>query len=208
MFVSRTIHFVLFVRNCIDRKRGVGTTPRIMYLPTGQPVVVLSRPFPPLPTHKKHANAEHSPPRTSTTQEKLPTAPPAACQPQPTSTPVGPSPLSPFSPASAAAGRGSAEWQYQRLSFEETPPSADGASSSIASSSQAQAPRRKPVPVRGTHLRTGDDAPGPDYVPDRAERTRAARGEAQAQWVSMDGLDIVRRPGGPAEKFLGGDMTS
>ena len=46
-------------------------------------------------------------------------------------------------------------------------------------------PPRKPVAgaTVGTHY--ASPWPGPDYEPDEAERARAARGEGQAQWMTV-----------------------
>lgn len=52
-------------------------------------------------------------------------------------------------------------------------------------------PRRKPVPTRGTPYAVPWSAPGPDYVPDPEEQARAARGESQAQWMSLDGMEVI-----------------
>lgn len=42
----------------------------------------------------------------------------------------------------------------------------------------------------GTHY--ASPWPGPDYQPDEAEMERAARGEAQAQWMSLHGMDLKK----------------
>jgi len=60
-------------------------------------------------------------------------------------------------------------------------------------------PKRKPVPLRGTPFSSPWAAPAPDYVPDEAERARAARGESQAQRMSTLGMEIIGRGKRPRE---------
>jgi len=67
-------------------------------------------------------------------------------------------------------------------------------------------PERVQLPALGSaggHLGSG---PGPGYEPDEAERRRAARGEAQAQFLPFGGTGTDGEEGlaGPTEKFLAG----
>ena len=60
-------------------------------------------------------------------------------------------------------------------------------------------PFRQGVPPRKPHAgaKVGTPYampwPGPDYQPDEAERARAARGEAQAQWMSVYDVHMMAR---------------
>lgn len=135
-------------------------TPRIMYLPTGEPVVVVARPYPPKPTAPPPVELSRLPSIEDDTSPPTPTQPPAAAQ---VETPV----------------RSPAVTEHRRMSGLHEP----------SESFRQGMPPRKPVGgSKGTHYAI--PWPGPDYEPDEAERARAARGESQAQWMTLAGSTI------------------
>lgn len=160
--LDRLFHsFLFFFYFCarLGHRRKKITTPRIMYLPTGQAVVVTARP---LAIHR--ANPRHDAELT-----QLPV-------PQPATPPYPQAPAA--SPAPAAQ------------------PYPSPVSSPVDGSSATQEPFRQGVPPRkpvagapvGTHYAM--PWPGPDYQPDEAEKARAARGEKQAQWMTLHGMGM------------------
>jgi len=156
--------------------------PRIMYLPTGQPVIVTPTPvdvkralsMPPpielvqLETPQAQIDRPSHPARAATSN--LPTA---------------------ISPASPAGGTGDGFQEHFRQGV----------------------PPRKPVagPSVGTHYASA--WPGQDYQPDAAERARAARGEVQAQWMTLHGMGLrgdeksALGPGGDGRE-VGGNLST
>lgn len=169
------LHFVLFIRNIQDRRRGKNVTPRIMYLPTGEPVVVVPRPFPPKPTNQPGKSSEQSRRISSTLDSQSPSE-------------ERPLPQIPSSSETLSepyrAGGPSTERSPERQPYEARRTSNPGVPPTVM-------PRRKPVPTRGTPYANPWSAPGPDYVPDPEEQARAARGESQAQWMSLDGMEVI-----------------
>lgn len=168
---SRTLHFTLFIRAILDTKLGIGVTPRVMYLPSGQPVVVVERrPVPPPPS-----KARQKPLSISTSS---------------------------IPPSSSQRERPSLEIRTDTEIEVISPTSSHGPP--ISPVVDTERPRIKPAMASGALQESSEVAPGPDYQPDEAERERAARGEAQAQWMMMGETDTThsRRGDRPAEKFL------
>jgi len=143
-------------------------TPRIMYLPgTGEAVVVLARPYPPEPTHQK--------PR------KPPASPAIDLGPLP-GTNGGTNLQVPGALQHALVSE-------PRLLQSPTAGPSQSAAHVLEDHRKGPLPQtvppRKPVPGSksvGTHYATPWP---PDHVPDEAELGRAARGEAQAQWMTL-----------------------
>ena len=152
-----------------------------MYLPTGEPVVVVPRPFPPQPTYQKGKSPESSGRISSTAEDQSPSD----------ERPLPQLPNAAGEEDLRAAGP-SAERSPERQPYE-----ARRYSSSMAP--PGVVPRRKPVPTRGTPYADPWSAPGPDYTPDPEEQARAARGESQAQWMSLDGMEVIGKGKRPRE---------
>ena len=148
-----------------------------MYLPdTGEPVVVLARPYPPCPSHQNPRKASASP---AVELAPLPTAD------------VNDSPLPPITLLPTAL----ADTQLSQ-----TPTAGPPQRPSLVLDTGRErhslqvVPARKPVPgsrSAGTHYATPWP---PDHVPDEGELARAARGESQAQWMTLadSSLDFVK----------------
>ncbi|EJT71627.1 hypothetical protein GGTG_10882 [Gaeumannomyces tritici R3-111a-1] len=225
------IRFILFVRNAVDRCGGRGLTPRIMYLQTGEPVVVMRRPYPPPPTMQEPdiemgdrttaqpaagaatlsaaSTLVASPPRTSfwgVIGRKLKSnkAPLVA----PTVPSSSPQPTSPVAPESAVASSPQQQPQEQIHQESEQPqPQAQQQRQHTRSppTSPQQIPRRRPVPTRGADSERSESyGPTPAYEPDEAERRRAERGEAQAQWMTLEDMG-VRGPASGKRRGEAGD---
>ncbi|KAL8365272.1 hypothetical protein RB595_004195 [Gaeumannomyces hyphopodioides] len=213
------IRFILFVRNAIDRCGGRGLTPRIMYLQTGEPVVVMRRPYPPPPTGQEPdiemgdrtttqptagaatlsaaSTLVVSPPRTSLWGMKGRKLRGKKAAPS-----SSPQPTSPEAPESTVVSSPQEQqsWSQEQIQQESEQPQPQaqqqqeqGQQQHTRSppSSPQQVPRRKPVPGRGTGPEGSDNyGPTPAYEPDEAERRRAERGEAQAQWMTLEDMGI------------------
>ncbi|OIW29383.1 hypothetical protein CONLIGDRAFT_322879 [Coniochaeta ligniaria NRRL 30616] len=164
------------------RKNRHIPTPRIMYLPdTGEAVVVLSRPYPPEPSHQQ---PQIPSPLPAVELAPLPVTDGDANLPSPV--PLQPTPVAePRATHSPTAGP------------PQVPTLALG--SGWKGSSLQTMPPRKPLPgpkSTGTHYATPWP---PDHVPDEAERARAARGESQAQWMTLaeSALELGKQTGNP-----------
>ncbi|KAF6806328.1 hypothetical protein CSOJ01_08904 [Colletotrichum sojae] len=175
MGVVAFVHFCLFFRACIERRREIRRRrPRVMYIPeTGQTVYVVAKPFPKLPTWQ--STQTHSFPRSPQSPRQLPPHPLRL------EIPKSPDffPSSPPSSPPAQMGRQVADL-----------PSAVSAAAGI---------RRKPVPGlppnlgrgdRDRHLRPNMRPPPDDYVPDEAELERMRRGDAQPQLIMPGDVDL------------------
>jgi hypothetical protein len=154
------IHWFLFLfywcsgLSKVGRKRKGGTQPMIMYLTSGQPVVVTPAPIRPV-----------VPPRVELAQ--LPTPQVQIHQPpQPVTAGTSQVSAAAVSPISPVVADGFHEPFRQGV------------------------PPRKPV--AGTNVGTHYASPWPaqDYQPDEAEKARAARGERQAQWMTLHGMGL------------------
>jgi len=154
------IHWFLFLfywcsgLSKVGRKRKGGTQPMIMYLTSGQPVVVTPAPIRPV-----------MPPRVELAQ--LPTPQVQIHQPpQPVTAGTSQASAAAVSPISPVVADGFHEPFRQGV------------------------PPRKPV--AGTNVGTHYASPWPaqDYQPDEAEKARAARGERQAQWMTLHGMGL------------------
>ncbi|KAK1756971.1 hypothetical protein QBC47DRAFT_173955 [Echria macrotheca] len=158
LFLVMLIHSVLLLLYFRTRRgrEKYNTTPRVMYLPTGQAVVVTSQP---LAIHRAN-----SPQDTELAQ--LPKAQPGA-RPLYVEEAAPSSQNHPTSPSSPSPGHNN----Y-----------------AISEPFRQGVPPRKPVAgaLAGTHYAM--PWPGPEYQPDEAERIRAARGEKQAQWMTLHGM--------------------
>lgn len=156
----------------LDNRLGIGVVPRIMYLPTGQPVVVVAR---------------------------RPAPPPAAQRPQPLLPSASRTPRTsmgidlPPSPTTAPNSD-----VASTITDTVLPSASERAQPPPLIIAARERPRRKPLQERELVSGHADSGPGPDYEPDEAERGRATRGEAQAQVIAFDGTDTA----GPTEKFL------
>ncbi|KAK3328539.1 hypothetical protein B0T19DRAFT_424872 [Cercophora scortea] len=213
LFIFLILHSSLVLQYmCRNRiKRGKKrTTPRIMYLPTGEAVVVTNRPVDlglkvqqqpadvprrlqrtaPNPNVRLMLNSfQPPPPRISTQSAPCPGA--AASQPTLAISPtVARAPIT--APMLSPAAQSTIPVPVH-----------------VAQGDEFDEPFRQGVPPRkpvagakvGTHYAA--PWPGPDHRPNEAERARAARGEAQAQWVSLHGMHL----GGQGGSSMKGDGT-
>ena len=189
----------LFTCKCLRRKERKDTTPRVMYLPTGEPVVVLPRPFTTKPAAEQPAvmlsrmrRSMSMPAQGVLEDEATPASPVADESPEHDALPPHPAP----------------EPQHPRLEPQVLPPLE---SSPVEFEGRTEpfrqgVPPRKPVP--GQFVGTPYATPwlAPDYEITEEERNRAARGESQAQWVSLyaGGLSgpATRATGTAGEKSL------
>lgn len=162
LFGLLLVHYFLFFfywRSGLDtlekRKR---LKPKVMYLPSGEPVVVT-----PVPRRRPTAQ-----PDLMSVPAPLPAQIPAVQVRPPTQAASRALPQEDLiTPVSPSAGRESIHEHFRQ-----------------------GVPPRKPVagqPV-GTHY--ASPWPGPDYQPDAAERARAAKGERQAQWMTLQGMGL------------------
>ncbi|KAK4446843.1 hypothetical protein QBC34DRAFT_146047 [Podospora aff. communis PSN243] len=136
------------------KKRKGGTQPMIMYLTSGQPVVVTPapiRPMMPPPVERVQLPTPH-------VQIHQPPQPALAG-----ATQASPAGISPISPAVTDGFR---------------EPFRQGV------------PPRKPVAGTNVGTHYASPWPTPDYQPDEAEKARAARGERQAQWMTLHGMGL------------------
>ncbi|KAK1964099.1 hypothetical protein LY78DRAFT_659683 [Colletotrichum sublineola] len=177
MLLAATIHLVLFIRACVERRREIRRRrPRVMYIPeTGQTVYVVAKPFPELPTRKPQ-------------QQQLARAP---SFPQSLDDPVSGSPL-----------RNAIQQRQEELQQPEIPPPLPKRPddfSPAGSSSSPSSIKRKPVPGVPPNLPAGDRdrflrpsmrPPPEDYVPSGEELERRRRGDAQPQLVAPGDVDI------------------
>lgn len=169
--IGRLIHGIFFFFLLCSRQFRSGhhiPTPQIMYLPgTGEAVVVLARPYPPEPSHRQ--------------QRKPSMSPVVELGPLPATDHGGPL-ASPFLQLPTAVTERHVPESSIAESFQRASVAHD---SHWKGRSLQSVPARKPLPgfqSTGTHYATPWP---PDHVPDEAERARAARGEAQAQWMTL-----------------------
>lgn len=174
---SRLIHFFLFVRACIERRREIRRRrPRVMYIPeTGQTIYVVAKAFPKLPTWKSQPSARaRSFPRSplspsgnmSPHQQQLPQLRVDVLQAQPYfQQDATPPPMPPFLDRSPAPST------IKRKPVRGIPPN-------IAPGD------------RERHLRPSMRPPPEDYVPDEAELERMRRGDAQPQLILPGDVDL------------------
>lgn len=211
----RIIRFILFVRNAIDRCGYRGLTPRIMYLQTGEPVVVMRKPYPPPPTRREPdiemgdrvtavpssaSTLVASPPRPSLwgmmgrrlllRGKKAP--PPVVETRRGSSSPQPTSPEVPERAAVVSSPPHQPPQEQPEQEPEQPQPQAQAQQHTQSPPSsppqRQQIPRRRPVPTHNAGNSYG--GPAPDYEPDEAERRRAERGEAQAQWMTLEACGI------------------
>ncbi|KAK2016062.1 hypothetical protein LZ32DRAFT_601654 [Colletotrichum eremochloae] len=177
MLLAATIHLVLFIRACVERRREIRRRrPRVMYIPeTGQTVYVVAKPFHELPTRKPQRKQQSA--RTLFFPQSL----------------DGPAGLSPL--------RNAVQQQQELQQPEISPPLPKRPDdfSPAGSSSSPSSIKRKPVPGVPPNLPAGDRdrflrpsmrPPPEDYVPSGEELERRRRGDAQPQLVAPGDVDI------------------
>ncbi len=185
--ILHSILLFLFVCNCLERKERKDTKPRVMYLPTGEPVVVLPQPCTTKPASKQPAvlvsrmRRSTSAPAQDVLEDEIITPPsPVADEPvEHNALPPQPEPEPQVPPAAPKPSPVEVEGR--------TEPFRQGV------------PPRKPVP--GTFVGTPYATPwlAPEYEITEEERDRATRGESQAQWVSLYAGGLS----GPATRVTG-----
>ncbi|KAB5550840.1 hypothetical protein GE09DRAFT_151835 [Coniochaeta sp. 2T2.1] len=167
LLIHAVFFFFLLCSRQFRSKRHV-PTPQIMYLPdTGEPVVVLARPYPPGPSHQQPRKAAATP---AVELGPLPADEGDANPPLPITLP-------PTTVAETQLSQSPIAGPSQRTSL--------ALDTGRKAPSLQAVPPRKPLPgsrSTGTHYATPWP---PDHVPDEAELARAARGESQAQWMTL-----------------------
>ncbi|KAK3686093.1 hypothetical protein B0T22DRAFT_241113 [Podospora appendiculata] len=188
LLILHSFQFFLYI--CRNReKREKKTTPRIMNLPTGEVVVVTNRPVDlGLKVQQQPADVPRRLQRTAPNPNVKLMLSPNSRPPPPRIHAITPSaPAAATSPTSAVLP----------------------AAQPIAQGDEFDEPFRQGVPPRkpvaGAKVGTHYAAPwlAPDHQPDEAERARAARGETQAQWVSLHGMHLKGQGEGKADGPVG-----
>jgi hypothetical protein len=146
-----------------------------MYLPdTGEAVVVLARPYPPEPTRRQEQRN-----------------PPASCLTEPRPLPsTGGGSTELASPMTPRPRPAAAELRNEALEPRQAEPTHSLYEAGCTQPSLYSMPPRKPVQgskQAGTHYASPWP---PGHVPDEAEIARAARGEAQAHWMTLAGSGL------------------
>ncbi|TDZ21596.1 hypothetical protein Cob_v005457 [Colletotrichum orbiculare MAFF 240422] len=170
--ITAVIHFFLFVRACIERRREIRRRrPRVMYIPeTGQTVYVVARAFPKLPTLRSQRTQSFPRSTQSPTSGK-------ESHPLRNEGPKSPDQL----------------FHTHIYDDDETPPPLPDRPTGQA------AIRRKPIPGLPPNIAPGDlerhmrpsmRPPPDDYEPDEAELERMRRGDAQPQLIQPGDVDL------------------
>ncbi|KAK0636080.1 hypothetical protein B0T17DRAFT_67537 [Bombardia bombarda] len=203
LIVLMIIHSFLFffvVCNRIDKRDKKNTAPRIMYLPTGEPVVVTTRPVQAATKQTSGVRPVELTRFNTATAIAIPamTAPPSASASGPARGPapaVGPHTrptLNVHSHSSQPSTTITAEHQLGAIT-QQSPTATSPRSlarDGYAEPFRQGVPPRKPVAGASVGTHYAVPWPGTEYLPDEAERARAARGEAQAQWMTLHGMHL------------------
>lgn len=212
---SYLFSFYFFQKARATRRQRELHTPRIMFLPSGAAVMVTpqpvrgssatSRPVPielrrmgttsavsrPTPSDRNHSMESR---RMERLNIVIPQTPTLVATRSPLSAVLGPA-VPTHAPLVAAQATAQV-----RQPVPARKPVATGTGAATTSTDPGPSVTPQPATKQkqvGTHY--ASPWPGPDYQPDEAELERAARGEAQAQWMSLHGMDLKKEKSSEAK---------